>query len=398
MKRTLMLKNQELLDFEINLDTREVNILDAPSLNDPVLASLGLSGPDRDEYIRRIIRDRCPSSNREDLETILDAFGVSSSLELVFLGHGLSLADALWYRAPGSSERWEDINFYDNEWDPAFGTAVLQGAYERLASCSPDVPELTTKGRQRKAWERREDGIYLLKGSIYEDQVDFEGALLSAQLCCRLFGPDNYQALELVERFGHRFTASPLMTSANEELVQIYRLFALGAYPMDETEQCLGPVDPSTYIDIVARAGVADPSACAAKIFGFKGLAILADMHAGNFGILRNTETGACRLAHPFDYDHGFGFPSTSIPVDVICRNPALAAFMCAKEFSDLDPSWDWSWYNPQALEGFEELIERAFAGRAGLPSNFGALVSRLFTLQLEYVNSIVAQNRSGTA
>ena len=37
MKRTLMLKNQELLDFEIDLVTGEIRIIDAPDTDDPLL-------------------------------------------------------------------------------------------------------------------------------------------------------------------------------------------------------------------------------------------------------------------------------------------------------------------------------------------------------------------------
>ena len=46
MKRTLMLKNQELLDFGIDLVTGEIRILDAPDTDDPLLELLGLGGTD----------------------------------------------------------------------------------------------------------------------------------------------------------------------------------------------------------------------------------------------------------------------------------------------------------------------------------------------------------------
>ena len=41
VKRTLMLKNQELLDFEVDTDEREIRILDAPEMDDELLRSLG---------------------------------------------------------------------------------------------------------------------------------------------------------------------------------------------------------------------------------------------------------------------------------------------------------------------------------------------------------------------
>ncbi len=392
MRRTLMHRNQALLDFEVDVAEDDVRILDAPDADaaaDTPLAAMGLAGPDGAEFARQIIRERTLSPNREDLDPILDALGARSPLELALMGHGLSLMDDLWYRAPGSTERWEDVNFFDNGWDAGFGTAVLAADYEGLASCSPDTPDVTTRGSQVKAWERNEDGIRLIKHSLSESQVDFQGALLAAELCRRLFGEDAYQPLEIVERQGARFSATPLMISRDEELVQGFRLFAMGGYSLAEARDLCGPALPDTYADILTRSDVENVSACVAQAYAFKALSLLSDMHAGNFGIIRNVETGARRAALPFDYDHAFGFPFDDFPVDAVCANPALAALLCAKNFSDLDPAWDWGWYDPQALDGFEGLIVEAYEGDGSLPPDFAKLVARLFVIQRSYVNEL---------
>ena len=129
MKRTLMLKNQELFDFEIDTATEKIRILDAPEPGDALLASLGFDGPDGKDAVAGVVKQRHISSGRDDIDQIRDAFGVQSVQELTFRGHGLSLSDKLWYRAPGSFERWEDINFFDNDWDGAFCKAVLTDDY-----------------------------------------------------------------------------------------------------------------------------------------------------------------------------------------------------------------------------------------------------------------------------
>ena len=48
MKRTLMLRSQELLDFEVDLETGAIRILYAPDTGDALLPSLGLDGPNRE--------------------------------------------------------------------------------------------------------------------------------------------------------------------------------------------------------------------------------------------------------------------------------------------------------------------------------------------------------------
>lgn len=389
MKRTLMYKDHELLDFEIDFTSGEIRILDAPEAEDALLLSLGFGGPDREAVVASTIRTRRLSSSRADIGEILEAFSAQSSIELVFMGHGLSFTDKIWYRASGSTERWEDINFYDNEWDSAYRTAILTRDYRKLASCSPDVPDFTTAGHLRKAWERSGGCVQLLKEPLFESGTDLEGAQLSAELCRLLYGKNAYQPLSIVERHGRRFSASPLMIGRDEELVQGWRLFALGGYGASESVNLMGPASPQSLNDVLSRAGVANASAHTAKVFAFKTLALLQDIHPGNYGIISNIETDARHPAPPFDYDRSLGFPSEGFPLEAFCRNPRLTAFLCAHSFSNLDSSWDWSWYDPHALEGFEERIVGAYSGYTDVPPNFGELISRLFVMQREYVNRI---------
>ncbi len=394
MKRTLMHQNQELLDFEVDPATKKIRILDAPDADDELLFSLGFGVSDRRELVSRVIFNRCMSSRRDDIAQILEAFGARSCFELAFMGHGLSVVDKLWYRASGSTERWEDVNFFDNDWDDTFKAAVLTHDYEKLASSSPDIPDVTTGGHLGKAWERSEGCIQLLKEPLFENGADLKGALLGAELCRLLYGQDAYQPLNIVERYGKRLAASPLMIGRDEELVQSLRLFAMGGFDVEESMQLTAPTTPKSLFDIITRAGVAHASSHVAKIFAFKALSLLADMHAGNFGIIRNIKTGACRAAPPFDYDRAFGFPFEGFPFESVCNNPEIAAFLCACSFSDLDSSWDWSWYDPSALDGFEERIVTAYADCTSFPSNFGELVAGLFVAQRDYVNKTVSKGQ----
>ena len=392
MKRTLMFRNRELLDFEVDPATGEARVLDAPAEDDATLSLFGLGGPNSDIALSKLVRSRCISGNREDRSEILDAFGARSEIDLVLMGRGVSLIDQLWYRTPGSTERWEDVNFFDNDWDGAFRTSVLAGDYDGLAACSPNVPDLTTRGHLRKAWEKRDEGIFLLKETLREDGVDHVGALLGAELCALLFGEGAYQPLSIEERCGKRFSASPLMLSREEELVQGARLFALCDMQPHEMEKLSGLASPQDLVGIFKRAGLENPSAHAAKIAAFNCLALLSDSHTGNYGVICNRSTGERRAAPPFDYDRSFGFPSDEFPIEVMCANPQLAALLCAQSFSDLDPSWDWSWYDPRAIEGFDERIEEAFAPyRHNLTPNFVELLVRLFVIQRSYVNEVAS-------
>jgi len=391
MKRTLMFENRELLDFEVEPEAGRARVLDAPEAGDEGLATLGLDCYDLNASVSSLVRSRTISANRVDLDEILGSFGANSALELALMGHGASLTDHFWYRAPGSPARWEDVNFFDNDWDGTFLATVLAGDYVGLSACSPEIPDVTTRGHLRKAWERRDAGIFLLKQARRDDAADLEGSLLASQLCALLFGRDVYQPLSACEVNGRRFSVSPLMLARDEELVQGYRLFAMCGMRREEADELAHSGSLEYVGDIFSRTGLEGHSAHLAKIATFKNLSLLNDIHSGNYGVICNVKTGERRFAPPFDYDRAFGFPNDECAYEEMCANPQSAALFCAYSFSDFEPSWDWGWYDPRALEGFEDRIVEAYAHLQTLPPNFGQLVARIFVIQRSYLNDVAS-------
>ena len=195
-----MQRNRELVDFEVDPATGAVRIIDVAS--DVLAASAGLTRQNGNEALARLIERRAISPIREDKDAVLAAFGAKSPLELALMGHGLSLSDQFWYRTPNGAERWEDINFFDNGWDPGFGAAVLKRDYSSLSTCSLDVPETTTSGHAVKAWERDGDAITLVKAAVYPDGCELIGAKLASDLCATLFDEGCSIPLKIVERYG----------------------------------------------------------------------------------------------------------------------------------------------------------------------------------------------------
>jgi len=391
MKRTLMFENREVLDFEVEPEAGRARVLDAPEADDEELAAIGLDCSDLNASVTNLVRSRTISANRVDLDEILGSFGANSALELALMGHGASLTDHFWYRAPGSPARWEDVNFFDNDWDGTFLATVLAGDYVGLSACSPEIPDVTTRGHLRKAWERRDAGIFLLKQARRDDAADLEGSLLASQLCALLFGRDVYQPLSACEVNGRRFSVSPLMLARDEELVQGYRLFAMCGMRREEADELAHSGSLEYVGDIFSRTGLEGHSAHLAKIATFKNLSLLNDIHSGNYGVICNVKTGERRFAPPFDYDRAFGFPNDECAYEEMCANPQSAALFCAYSFSDFEPSWDWGWYDPRALEGFEDRIVEAYAHLQTLPPNFGQLVARIFVIQRSYLNDVAS-------
>ena len=390
IRRTLMQRNRELADFEIDPATGEVRIIDLAA-GDDTIAFTGLNWQNGDWFLAKLVERRAISPLRNDRDNILAAFGAKSAVDLAFMGHGLSLSDQFWYRSPGSTDRWEDVNFFDNGWDPGFGAAVLSGDYASLAACSPDVPEVTTSGHAPKAWERDGEGIFLVKAAMYPDGAELMGAKLAVDLCAALFDEGCYVPQSIVERYGRPCSASPLMLEAGEGLADGNRLYAMAGIKKSPSlgEGGITVEGCNSHIDAYAALGIADASAHVARMACFSCLSLLLDFNPSNFGVIRKVGSDVWRPAPIFDYDGAFGFPFKGISISDLCENPLFVKLLCAQRFSFLDSSWDWSWYDPQALDGFERLIEETYAPLQSLPPVFAELVSHLFEMQREYVNQV---------
>jgi hypothetical protein len=388
-----MQRNQELVDFEVDPATGDAHVIDASEAGVDLLDSMGGVQRDNHSALTGIISGRAVDSLRPDVQDILAPFGALSPVHLALMGHGLSLSDQFWYRAPGPTERWEDINFFDNEWDPGFGEAVLSGDYARLATCSPDVPDATTSGRGVKAWERNEDGISLIKCSYRSDGAELMGAKLASDMCAALFDDGCYVPLDIVERYGKPCSANPLMLAPDEEFADGNRLFAMaGIQESPEivefsitTEVC------NTRIGAYAAIGIEDASAHVARMACFSCLSLLMDFGPNNFGAIRKVGADAWRAAPIFDYGGAFGFAVGKGEFSEEFANLFVAKLLFASRFSFLDPSWDWSWYDPRALDGFEDRIVGAFGPYQNMPSNFGEVIGSVFAMQHAYVNGIAS-------
>ena len=394
VRRTLMQRNRELVDFEVDPATGDARIIDVASGD--LAASLGLARDNGNRVLTTLVKRRALSPLRKDKDDVLAAFGAESTVDLALMGHGASLSDQFWYRAPGSAERWEDVSFLDNGWDPGFGEAVLLGDYDRLAGCSPDVPEATTPGHAVKAWERDDDGIYLVKAAERPDGAELVGAKLAFDLCTLLFGEGCCVPLDVVERHGRLCSVSPLMLDGDEELADGNRLCAMADMWESSILSGAGTTTQAfdDLIDAYAAIGVADASAHVARMACFFCLSLLLDFNPSNFGAIRKIDSDAWRAAPIFDYDGAFGFPFNGVSIPYFCENPSFVELLCAYRFSFLKPSWDWSWCDLRALDGFEDAIMEAFASCRDLPPVFAGLIARLFVTQRDYVNKVASGER----
>lgn len=390
MRYTLMREEREIMEFDINLATGEVG--DAQPLEDASLMPLGVFGHwDRPEYaLTQFIHDRCISPNRPDLPAVLEATGARSTIELAFRSNGFSLSDPYWYRAHDGATSWEHGNFFDNDWDPSFGDAVMRKDYDALGKASPVTPDVTCSGASRKAWLRDAEGPLLLKAPVIEGCESTVGEALTSRMVARMLPRREFVSYELVERDGQTYSACRTMVGPGEELTLAWQA-------LSEVEDARGSEEHAgTLLGLemleelrlaLARLNVEGWQQVVPKVSVIAHLAFNRDMHPYNLGVIR-ARSGALRLAPFFDFDRTFSL-SQPDRIELACKSPLATQLMMARSFSGLDPSWDYSWYDQRALDGFEDEIERTIGACETVPDSFAELAAELFVAQRTYVSRI---------
>lgn len=394
MRYVLMNRELEVLAFDVDVVSGKVFWVQM--LGDAVDAPLGLvvDWCEPAPLLEQFLAGRCLSANRSDLPDILAATGARSALELAFRSGGFSCSDSFWYRAERSACTWAQGSFFDNEWNPAFGDAVLRGDWEALARASLATPDVTCGGASRKAWTMTAAGPRLLKAAIGPDSGDVLGEVLTSRLLARLLPAGEYLPYELVEHDGQVCSSCPPLVTSGQELALSWQVLSAAGGPSAEGEwvaDYLGNELLGRYADALVRLGVEGARPAVAKQGILALLTFSHDLHARNMGVVRDFEAGTLRVAPLFDFDRAFGLSQHDRMVWA-CSHPRLASLAFAREFSDFDASWDLSWYDPHALDGFVGEIECVLGGCDVLPEGCTELVSGLFEAQRAYVNDIVRQ------
>lgn len=388
MELTLMCQDREVAVFELDLAAQRVtDVLPLAHAGQAPL-SIRLEGPDPAEDLTRFLTRRALSPWRADLGHILSATHAANAIELALRAHGLSLSDPYWYRAADDGSAWQSLNFFDNDWDPTFGEAVVAQDWETLATASCMVPDVTCTGFAPKAWVPTATGPRLRKAALAERGADPAGEVLASRLAALILPEGASLPYELEQRDGRLFSSCPLMVAPDEELVSARALCAPGPRHGQAEGRTAVWDEPASaaYVAILDAVGVPHPWQLVCWLLTCATLAMQSDLHPGNCGIIHNVRTGAVRPAPLFDFGGCFGTSANRRGVEAAVAAPRLAERFLTARCRRLDPSWDYTWYDCHALDGFCQQLEQFLEQEAQLPPAYVSVVAELFEQQRAYV------------
>ena len=291
MKCVLMNKNTEVLVAEYNEVSKffdriiEVkNIHYAPYIIERIYEEGDLNSNHLRTNLSEWFKGRGIPSWRDKLDLLLHRLNIDTPSELLDKAFGLSLSDQYWIKPYGSNITYDDVNFFQHDFDYAeFLEASLSLNSKVLTKeASLKTPNNTTDGMLKKAWVI-EDGVrYLLKGGYKTDVLQPFNEVLASMICDRLgFSHVPYTLTTYKDQV---VSKCPCFITRNTELITAYQI-------KNNMKRYDSREDYETYIKKLEEEGIDNARIKMENMYILDYLIMNEDRHLNNFGIIRDVNT-----------------------------------------------------------------------------------------------------------
>ncbi len=286
MKRILMNKNVEVMTLEY--DSISCSFTKIYNVSNMEYAPYIISriSNDNDALLKRVSRwflGRGIPSWRDRLDLLLHRLNIIAPNELLNKAFGLSLSDQYWLKPFDTNIKYDDINFFDNDFDYSefLEASLSKNSSTIINENSLKTPNNTTDGMLKKAWVI-EDGIrYLLKSGYKTEVLQPFNEVLASEICKRLGFNHVTYTLDLYKNTV--VSKCPCFINKDIELVTAYQVISdIWDFNVDSYEK---------YISKLEEMGINDARREVENMFILDFLIMNEDRHLNNFGIIRAIDT-----------------------------------------------------------------------------------------------------------
>lgn len=291
MKCVLMNKNVEVLVAEYDDAVKAfTKIIEVKNINyvPYILVSFYEKDDENNNPFRKNLSDwfkgRGIPSWRDKLDLLLNRLDINTPSELLDKSFGLSLSDQYWIKPYDLNIKYEDINFFDNDFDYSeFMEASFSLNSKTITKeSSLKTPNNTTDGMLKKAWII-EDGIrYLLKGGYKNDILQPFNEVLATMICKRL--GFNHVPYTIDVYKDSVVSKCPCFINKDTEFITAYQI-RNNMTKYDNTK------DYEDYIKLLEEHGIKDARIKMENMYILDFLIMNEDRHLNNFGIIRDVNT-----------------------------------------------------------------------------------------------------------
>ena len=265
---------------------------------------------------------------RDELDMLLARLNISTPLELFDRAFALSLSDQYWIKQVGSNIKYEDVNFFDHDFDSAeFVEASFSDNYDSITRKETLMsPNNTTNGMLKKSWIIEDGKRYLLKGGYKNDYLQPFNEVLASIICDKL-GFDH--VTYTLDRFKNKVVSKCLcFINKDTELIPASQI--MYGITKHKTSK-----DYNEYIKILEQNGIKNAREKIENMYILDFLMMNEDRHLNNFGIIRDVNTLEWLDVAPI-FDNGESLKMTIYNSDEISINGEGRLFYNIVTFDDI--------------------------------------------------------------
>ncbi len=230
---------------------------------------------------------------RDRLDILLHRLNIDAPYELLDKAFALSLSDQYWLKPKDLNVKYDDINFFDNDFNYSeFLEASLSKENKIIKNnASLKTPNNTTDGMLKKAWIIENGVRYLIKGGYRNETLQPFNEVLASEICDRL-GFD-YVPYTIDIYKGTIVSKCPCFIDKNSEFISCYQVLS----GIEEN-------DYESYIKKLEEEGIKDARLKIENMYILDFLMLNNDRHLNNFGIIRDVNTLKWKDVAPI-FDNG---------------------------------------------------------------------------------------------
>lgn len=291
MKCILMNKNTEVLVAEYNTVSKffdriiEVKNIDyAPY----ILKSFYIKDDINDTPFRTNLsewfRGRGIPNWRDKLDLLLHRLDISAPTELLDKAFGLSLSDQYWLKPIDSNLKYDDVNFFDNDFDYAEFLEASLSLNSKIVKKETSLitPNNTTDGMLKKAWIIEDGTRYLLKGGYKNEILQPFNEVLASMICDKL--GFNHVPYTLDVYKDTVVSKCPCFINKDTELITACQI-------KNDMKRHDNTDDYEEYIKKLEENGISNAREKIENMYILDFLIMNEDRHLNNFGIIRDVNT-----------------------------------------------------------------------------------------------------------
>ena len=335
MKCILMNKNIEVLVAEYDEVAKAfMRIIEVKNIcYAPYIISSTYEADDENNNHLRInlsewFKGRGIPSSRDKLDILLHRLNIVTPSELLDKAFGLSLSDQYWIKPYGSNITYDDVNFFDNDFDYAEFLEASLSLNSKVVTkeASLKTPNNTTDGMLKKAWVI-EDGVrYLLKGGYKNEVLQPFNEVLASMICDRL--GFSHVPYTLATYKNMVVSKCPCFITPDTELITAYQI-------KNNMKRYDSVEDYEAYIQKLEDEGINDARTKMENMYILDFLIMNEDRHLNNFGIIRDVNTLKWLDVAPI-FDNGQSLNILDYDEDEIVTSGQGRLFYELKSFDDI--------------------------------------------------------------